>query len=830
MQEYTEKLDGGLNTANHAMMLEPGEAAYGANWYYKYNSDFVYRSPLKLKLGRTAVSGGSYQALTGLVAMQFDNGNKYAVACNGAVDKLYRAPITTIADGTTLTFTDITPASGFGGGTTMVSAQYGDKVYLFTGDGTRNTVMLDDGTTRQAGMNPVTVAPGLGLVTSTWPLTDDAAVPAYYEYWATECVIDSDGELVLESTATDTAYATIYVTDVAKGVDIARPQNSADTTSGKFNSNTTHWRVYRSISKEYSTDQAFPNGMLISPNIPIATGFFHDGAGSTLGFTAATTLVSSANVTNPSNLVGAGSATFNGLSACALRTFGLGAATDPVTGIEIKVTFPSAFNNTGIALFALLSFDAGVTYPVKKQIGANRTTTVTVGAPDDTWGFNINSAGLSDSLFWVQILQTTGAASTVIDKVEAKVTYASSYATSAEPFPAIYLTAGGTGVVQGEDGLPPVAKCGVVYNGSLLTNDIANIGRLRWSVPGKPESFPESYYADLDTPYNDGITSMCCIGNRVVVGTQGAIWRMNYLPTEDDIRFQRGPAVDLIDPNSGCVGPMAMVEFLGSGGRPEVAYLSPRGLMSTDGFVTRMLCTSFDWAFWFDNIYSSIGDLSVSTLLNNPANEELILSVPAAAIQLHFPYGKRHVKQDGTLKCSGQITVVESSGGVYGTTGPGCVFRDFTIATGESAVVLWGINGVASAAGTGYVGGVVWYTPFSTTKHGSANRWGTTELFSYKTRKMYLAGTTGEFRLKEVYVGPGSLGDITLTATPLNYNATATSVQKTLTAGAYDIRKAIFDMRAEGVQFTFTMSNLISTECELGFITLLGENFGKEDR
>lgn len=885
MPTHTEKLMGGLNNAAHPAMLAEGELSLCYNAIYRYNSDLLFHAPVFAELGSVTSSSPAVNSTTGMVPLTFDDGSRklFITSYNDTTEKVWTAAV----DSTTFANLSITPVdvtssvSSFLGASFTQSlnvAQYANKYYVFNGRGSRNLVVKQDGTLRYHGLVPVNYKPALATASGTWPL-GASGVPLWYEYWTTECVI-SGGVLEIESDATaPDAVEQVYVSTAATQVTITKGAFSGSS-DGWANSSATHWRVYRGVGKTTRNESAFPNGVLIAQlpktdaaGAPVTT--FIDGAASSVGPTlptsAATTTVSgafsfsTAEMLDDDSVYGTISTTNVGINAGYVTfTFGAGAFTgiaDPVAGIEVTVRTYSAAGTGGPAIQAWveLSGDNGVTWKAKKTLVWNSAAPAspnTYGGTGDLWGTSWAASEFSASNFKARIyfrsVLASGTHTLNVDAFKVKFYFNGTNDTGVAntPFPAVYIEVNEVNASCGENGLPPVATAATIFDDCLVTNDVAVRGRLRYSVPGKPESFPSQYYIDFETPDNDEITMLWSLGSRMVVALRHSLWRVSYLPTETDVSFTRGPAFALIDPNFGCVGPMAAAEYTTPDGRIELAFVSAKGLRTTDGFTSRFICSNYDWQSTF--AASGVLDATrASQLITNPDNQELILLMPTigtftipgenvtrfANTMLHFAFAPVHVTNDGDLKISGPIvssTEENATSGNYSYVSAMAVIRSRELVDGLASLVIVGTGGGKfGLQGATNQNKIYWYAPYTSIATNVTNGFSTDNAV-VRTRQLFLAGYSGEWRIKEVYTGPTMQDDCTLNLYATVHDIappTSPTDTRTITGSGAIAPKVVFDWRAQAHQLEIKTTNASRelTDGGWGFFEIRGEDFEKED-
>jgi hypothetical protein len=204
---------------------------------------------------------------------------------------------------------------------------------------------------------------------------------------------------------------------------------------------------------------------------------------------------------------------------------------------------------------------------------------------------------------------------------------------------------------------PPVFSTGDIYEDCLVVNDIANDSIIRYSFPGKPHSFPSVYFLGFETKQADTVSLIRTVGDVLVVGLKGQVWRVNYLPNETDAEFARGRCKELLSANGGIPGPDCGAIFTMDDGTPRLAYVAYDGLYMTDGMRISALTYDLDWSATVN-----MGQLHKAVLVNNQALQCLFLyyiangSAATAPDRLCiFSYHPLHLKE-GLLKVCGIST------------------------------------------------------------------------------------------------------------------------------------------------------------------------------
>lgn len=130
---------------------------------------------------------------------------------------------------------------------------------------------------------------------------------------------------------------------------------------------------------------------------------------------------------------------------------------------------------------------------------------------------------------------------------------------------------------------PPISKC------IHIKNDIAYYGncdfdyyRVRQSIPGDPDSCPESFYLDLD----DDIVAISSTKNNVVVLCKSRIYRIDGFFDE---LGRGGMVADRISDITGCISVQSVVQALDG-----VLWAGQDGVYYTDGFKVIKLNQDYD--------------------------------------------------------------------------------------------------------------------------------------------------------------------------------------------------------------------------------------------
>lgn len=858
MARLSEQLNGGLFTAADPAKLSPGQLSFLRNGVYLPGSQALHRAKGRSQFGQVTATATD---VDGLRDIQFDNGDHYLIAMasgSASGDGLYRvAPV-----GDTGTFSTI--ASGFVAGSQLDVAHYRNRFYLLngaaanaTGIGSNRVVYLSatslstTPTVRQHGMLPVKGQPSVVASGTSFSQT----VTGYYEYWVTEVAkFNQDGSSTeLESGFSGTP-ATIFVssTGMAPLVSLPGPLQNPELT--------THWRIYRSPKKEKESDKKFPTGFMISEMgtatanaldslvVATATAFplsFNSGVEQFRDFMNAATL-SADNGVYASATAGV---LFTRSQGCYGYNFGGFAGN--VRGITVELqayvtTAPVVASvtigrNRNATTGSFLPDLVSNVPPLARQAFANailkRNTatksflvtattspgqTVTLGGANDRW-LASEVPPLTDTDFsgtFMTVIYGVGLSGSLalfVDYIKTTVHYGGSF-DSVIQFPTVAYTFGDIVAQVSKNGPPPSSSTGDLFEDQLVVNDVTNPAIIRWSYPGDPEAFPDTYYIDFETRDNDRVTNIKVVNNRLVVLLETAAYRLNYLPSERDASFDRGKASEVISSSYGCVNEMCAARFSRDGGTEMVAFVSDHGIHGTDGYSFETYTDALDWT----QIISRTATSQAIALINDRDRQELLFYfrnddlANETYMCLHLNYAGEHV-EGGRLKVSGPVHMrnFESTGSTRASLESAWSARR----TSGAQDIFLGYGGTATAAGAGYV-----YRETGTTIPAEDST------LKYATRRMFLAEEGMEWRLNEMYgycgAYTGSPGiTYTLNNTKTNDSGPTTGSAKSITLAGQKLHKVNFSSMAEGLIVTAQVTASSFSQENLIFD---GEGFGEE--
>lgn len=192
-------------------------------------------------------------------------------------------------------------------------------------------------------------------------------------------------------------------------------------------------------------------------------------------------------------------------------------------------------------------------------------------------------------------------------------------------------------------GEPPTASTGDIFEDSLVTNDIANPSHVRYSDTNQPDAFPGFNLIRFQTKERDEVRLVRTLDNIVVVGLRDAMWRIETLPRAEDSAFSIERVKSQVHGAHGVVSALAATTFsFGQGLR--LAYVSPYGVLVTDGFQWDVLTDDIEW-----ESRVNVSALGTAVLRDNPRKYRLELIYPPvgetkATRTLFLHYHPSHAK------------------------------------------------------------------------------------------------------------------------------------------------------------------------------------------
>jgi len=791
MGRITEPLTGGLVTDRDPALLKPGQLQGMRNMVYRNGAAALCHAKGRAQFG---VVSAATTAVAGLRDIHFDNGDFYLVAMAGT--KYRYASMATASAGT---FADLATIAS---GTSLEVVHYRNRFFLMNGAsaeassiGTNKVVYLSATSagsalqSRQHGMLQVDAAPNVTTAAGVFSQT----VTGYYEYWTTEVArITQDGaEIALESAfSSKTGPTTTFISATSQVPQIQRPT--------KQNSITTHWRIYRAPKKDTAAEKKFPVGFMIAElgtaasshadttAVASASSFpaSFNLAGYAFDFASASSMSADDAVYASGTLGG----TFD-VKHQAMYNFSLGSFSGTVVGIAVEV---QGYVSSGAApvpitvtigrrdssgQFVKDPFDPNAMIASKSGLltstSAAAPTTVTLGSSTDRW-FPSNGYSLSDTdfdtNFMVRLAFTTVSHSIGIDYVKVYVYYGASVDSTVQ-FPTVVYTFGDITSQVAKNFPPPSSNTGDLFQDQLVVNDVSNPSLIRYSFPGDPEIFPPTYYMDFETRENDQVKAIRVVNNRLIIGLNTSIHRVNYLPSERDSSFDRGKASEVISRFYGIVNAMCCTTITIDGEAELLAFISNKGLHTTDGFNFITRSKNQDW-----RLYQSLTATSTPiALLNDPENRELLFYFRCDAQAygnetyqcLHASYAREDIDRDGNFKFSGPVNHRNFTSGNFASLESACAVAR----TDGSTAIYTGYGGLNASATAAGAGSVYFETGFNIPSQVQTMR--------YRTRRIYAAGITAEWSLDDLYGYCGNPTDGSTNDATLSYVFVGTKTNDT---------------------------------------------------
>lgn len=262
-----------------------------------------------------------------------------------------------------------------------------------------------------------------------------------------------------------------------------------------------------------------------------------------------------------------------------------------------------------------------------------------------------------------------------------------------------YFESGSIDIGIGDDipfninGYPPPCNTATVFEGAMLCNDMTKRNRVRFSVDGKPDKFPDFNFLDFDTDDYDEVTKVRALGTSCGVYLKNSIWRVDWLPNIRDPLFARGRARDIVDSSRGAVWHSAVCDLTPPGGAPMHMFVHTSGIYVTNLDVVLPMTNHVDWDAMAPNKQGLAG---ACWLINNPDEQRVEFYHNNAVWYLH--YDEAHMKN----RVAAVTGPMERPGGLYASvpmrTPAG---RTITVTTGNSGRLMYeGFGFIDEDAGT----------------------------------------------------------------------------------------------------------------------------------
>jgi hypothetical protein len=212
-------------------------------------------------------------------------------------------------------------------------------------------------------------------------------------------------------------------------------------------------------------------------------------------------------------------------------------------------------------------------------------------------------------------------------------------------YPTVAVELNGVAVTSPKYGQPPTSSTGDVFEGSVVQNDVDNPSHVRFTFPDDIHAHPAINLANVRTKFKDRVVWIRTLGRSCIVGLANSLHRIDTLPLPEDAGFQPDRIRMEIEGAFGGVSPLAVAKFsFGQGSL--IAYVSPHGVLVTDGTAWDVLTADLDWENTVD-----VAALPNFILVNNPRRYRLeFYYTPkggsANTRALYFHYHPSHVKSN----------------------------------------------------------------------------------------------------------------------------------------------------------------------------------------
>jgi hypothetical protein len=586
----------------------------------------------------------------------------------------------------------------------------------YKGRSITGTALADLLVSRPVGLNPVLTPPTVATTTGVWNsllgngwfwflVTEVYNAGEIDEVEGTYAALDAKGKVIgpIPVQITDHTTQGVRVTFPAdSGGNVIRANDGSGT--GRLS---THWYIYMTPAPD-GTNQP---SLSIFRRVASVSMFAADGTlvqfkdltesalAPRVGYPSAKAAVGARNeFTNPSNLLNAPNGTYaTGVSGGAsgannvplerLNTWLFSGTDGTYTGatvIGIRITVRGLSG-----LGALSGSGANASFNVSAHNASSGTdmmmgvfvysfpTDISFGDIQDTLGVtwaatDFKSDGSGGFFGYIEKRGTGGKEQIAIDAIRATIYFTgTSINMNGAPFRVITYR-DQIGYTQDFPARfpPPVSSTAAIFQGSIVTNNIANNAALVWSLPGEPESWPHPYVMKFAESYP--VTCIRTLGQILVVGTLGTVKRVNYLPSEIDTDFREGLAHEPLADDHGIVGPLAAALFTLPGAGPMLAYVALNGIHVTDGVSSRFLNNTIKLA----NIIEPT-KIQNCVLRNYPNENWLVLYyTPTNGTKntraLIYVYDQP--RQDGMLRVIGPVSVGARSAAEFTRSGQSYIF------------------------------------------------------------------------------------------------------------------------------------------------------------
>jgi len=351
-------------------------------------------------------------------------------------------------------------------------------------------------------------------------------------------------------------------------------------------------------------------------------------------------------------------------------------------------------------------------------------------------------------------------------------------------YPTVAIELLGEATTVPKYGQPPISTTGDVFEGSIVQNDVANPSHVRYTFPDDIHASPSVNLINMRTKLKDIVVWVRTLGRGVMIGMRDSLWRIDTLPRPEDAAFETDRVKTEIEGAFGGVSPRAVAKFsFGQG--TLLAYVTPSGVVVTDGVGWDVLTADIDWEGTVN-----VSALAKSLLINNPRRYRLeFYYTPAGGDAntraLYFHYHPSHVKQS-------------SGGGLRAkVTGP--------IHAAATGALVAQLNG-QYAVFTAHTDGRLYREGFGVTDESGAGG----IVFDVRTGSYYLAGVGMEatFRRGWIHHSAGAVGQTATVRQVMEAEGeTPTELDETIPVDRREATAAYREGFGDAFQFGVTMTN-----------------------
>jgi hypothetical protein len=273
---------------------------------------------------------------------------------------------------------------------------------------------------------------------------------------------------------------------------------------------------------------------------------------------------------------------------------------------------------------------------------------------------------------------------------------------SGDTYPTVAVELNSEATTTPKYGEPPVSSTGDVFEGSIVQNDVANEDHVRFTAPGDLHAHPGTNVIKIRTKHKDRVVWIRTLGRAVLVGMANSLQRLDTLPLPEDASFQPDRVRTEVEGAFGGVSARAVAKFSYGAGSSLIAYVSPHGIIVTDGVTWDVLSADLDW-----EATTAGASLADSVLINNPRRFRLEFyytpaegSANTKALYLYYhPSHIKNVNGRPRAKVTGPINV-NANGAFMAALSPGpSGFYAFTC--GSDGVLYQEGVGVVDASSSG---------------------------------------------------------------------------------------------------------------------------------